>query len=583
MFYTEYDPLTEKYVTDAVAARGRADGGSEGVLAGQTVDLDLAGEYAPDSFVCRFGTDGCVRFTLDGKTETVPYAGRERNGIAIISFTQPAKPIAWHMVLDTRTGAAVVAETWFGITVPVGYDLRGGKPPVGTRDIPRELQRQLHFGAYRIGGEAPTCTNRLEGAGYHWKYDTGKEILTFFPSVSACTVVELGSAMGGITVTNPADYVRLDDRYYVVFRWDAVFSGAMELDVIDLFDMESLGLTFGFDEKNGLGYYFRGAQLTMTGTLAHLEMIGDNGDKPYASPFLKGKGARYVYRPKDMHLPMTHAEALEKIARELHVFDNVDGVMDSGHNMPLSDKLAGRRFAVRPDREKYAQAPWTGKPGPGAEYEFLSRDELRVRLDGGEWHTEKVRCFEADGDLFFFAHMLTGDPDYAMLAQAVDFRTGLTTTIRCAVGNWHSEWESGAEVLFGTLVYPGVTPPFARRHHFTDELVGCSFAWNYQDDMNSIHMYSSPESYSWTIFRPDNAGGATWSSPCFYIKLREDVYLFSWSEENCNGNQGIVVINRRIRHDGGFFYGMYQDGLKLSITGAYMRELGKLDIRKYFL
>ena len=96
-------------------------------------------------------------------------------------------------------------------------------------------------------------------------------------------------------------------------------------------------------------------------------------------------------------------------------------------------------------------------------------------------------------------------------------------------------------------------------------------------------MYSSPESYSWTILQGDNAGGVSWSSPCFYIKLREDVYLFQWIEENCNGNQGLVVINRKIQHDGGFFYGMYEEcGLKLSITGAYMRELGKLDIRKYF-
>ena len=114
------------------------------------------------------------------------------------------------------------------------------------------------------------------------------------------------------------------------------------------------------------------------------------------------------------------------------------------------------------------------------------------------------------------------------------------------------------------------------------ELVGQCFAWAYSETMSSIHVYSSPESYSWTIFSGDNSGGATWSSPCFYIKLRPDVYLFQWVEENCNGSQGLVCINRKIQHDGGFFYGVSHNGLNLNITGAFMRELGKFRIKKYF-
>ena len=53
-------------------------------------------------------------------------------------------------------------------------------------------------------------------------------------------------------------------------------------------------------------------------------------------------------------------------------------------------------------------------------------------------------------------------------------------------------------------------------------------------------------------------------------------------EEKCNGSQGLLVINRKIQHDGGFFYGVSRNGVMLNVTGAYMRELGKFDIMKYF-
>ena len=53
-------------------------------------------------------------------------------------------------------------------------------------------------------------------------------------------------------------------------------------------------------------------------------------------------------------------------------------------------------------------------------------------------------------------------------------------------------------------------------------------------------------------------------------------------EENCNGKQGLVCINPRLLHDGGFFFGVGADGLSLNTTGAFGRELGRYDIMKYF-
>ena len=297
----------------------------------------------------------------------------------------------------------------------------------------------------------------------------------------------------------------------------------------------------------------------------------------------KDKGGRYSYRPADMDIPMTREEALEHAKEKQFIFGGGQNIMASGNNMAQCFALVGKKFKVWNDNEKYAQAPWSGDKGKPWEYQIIDGTTLKWRHGSRNWKEEKYLCFEPDKELYFFAHMLTGDPDYSMVAQVLDFKTGLSTTIKTGIGNWHSEWEAGANVLFGTVEAPGVqAAPFARRHHFTDELVGQCFAWAYSETMSSIHVYSSPESYSWTIFSGDNSGGATWSSPCFYIKLRPDVYLFQWVEENCNGSQGLVCINRKIQHDGGFFYGVSHNGLNLNITGAFMRELGKFRIKKYF-
>ncbi len=186
---------------------------------------------------------------------------------------------------------------------------------------------------------------------------------------------------------------------------------------------------------------------------------------------------------------------------------------------------------------------------------MFSKDKLKWRVPGGTWNEEKYVAFEPAKNLIFFSPMLTGNPDFANVSQVVDFDNGLDTTVRAQIGNWHSEWEIGACAKFGVLEYGDIVPPFAHRHHFTTDLVGKCYAWTYSATMRSIPVYSSPWSYSWTIFQNNNSGGATWSSPCFYIKLRDDAYLFEWVEENCNGSQGIVVFNPSLLHDSGFFFG----------------------------
>ena len=588
MFFTNFNPMSKEEIDKKVAAKPKADGPECDLIVGWTFKARLEGEFAPEQLEYKILDTGNLTVIENGKSYNAPYTAISLGCVVLLTHLIPGTTRGWHLVIDTETYAITAFETWFGIEVPVGGDLFGMREPTGTREIPREIQRHYHFGWADCGnnekpGKLHTTTNRIEGRGLHWQYDNGYELLTFFPSVVCSTLVELSDPQGGID-DKPSDYIVIDDKFYIYARWDVEFSGKMWIEVMNFFDMEAVGVEFGFGEDDELVYATHTAKLEITGDAAHLEKITTFGDKEPPMAMLKGKGARYSYRPRDIDIPMTREEALKHAAESQRIFEfGGPNIMASGNNLPFSDYLVGKQFKVKLDGEKHVAAPWAGTKEPVYEYNVVSKDRLKWRYPGGTWQEEKYVAFEPAKDIILFSHMLTGDPNYANVTQAVDFSTGLATTVHAQIGSWNSEWEIGAYAKFGVLEYGDIVPPFARRHHFTTDLVGKCYAWAYSDTMSSIHVYSSPESYSWTIFQGDNSGGATWSSPCFYIKLRDDAYLFQWVEENCNGSQGLVVFNPKILHDSGFFFGVSHTGLSLNITGAYARSLGKFDIMKYFV
>ena len=77
-----------------------------------------------------------------------------------------------------------------------------------------------------------------------------------------------------------------------------------------------------------------------------------------------------------------------------------------------------------------------------------------------------------------------------------------------------------------------------------------------------MHFYAGPHTYSWIIFSPDGAGGMQWSSPGWYSKLRDGVYIMAWVEEACNGGLGVILYNQKLMHDAGFGFHVNKVGLE---------------------
>jgi phenolic acid decarboxylase len=450
----------------------------------------------------------------------------------------------------------------------------------------REVWRHFMFGYVDTGAPAPqkrhALTNRIEGKGTYWKNDNGVEMLYFFPSVVWSSFLELSDPLGGITITAPSDYIKIDDRLYIYSRVEQEYSGTFTLEVIDLFTVRHVGMRLGFDKNDVLDYSMYSGKGEVTGQSTNLEPLTDYGTEiPFGEAHRKqinpqNKGVRPSYRPRFMHKDYTKTEVDEVIRTKSQIFEG-QSIMSSFNTMEVSDYMVGKRFTLRYDN------------GPAWEYEIIDDRHLKWREEGeSTWHSEIHQGFEAAKDIILFCHICTGSDPLRCLTQAVDFSKALATCVDAQLGNGRKPWEVGHRAIFGVLeLERGPTPPAVERHSFTTDLVGKAFAWTYGEFMQSIHVYSTPNSYSWTIMLPKNAGGWMWSSPCLYVKLRDDAYLMSWTEDACNGNQGTFILNPWIMHDAGFFFGMGDSpggssDVHLTPMGAFARPLHGFDVLKYF-
>ena len=207
------------------------------------------------------------------------------------------------------------------------------------------------FGYVDTGTPAPeklhALTNRIEGKGTYWKNDNGVEMLYFFPSVVWSSFVELSDPLGGITITAPSDYIKINDRLYIYSRVEQEYSGTFTLEVIDLFTVRHIGMRLGFDKNDALDYSMYCGKGEVTGQSTNLEPLTDYGTEiPYDERHRKqinpeNKGSRPAYRPRFMHKDYTKAEVDKIIKTNTKIFEG-RSIMSSSIPWNLPNIWQGR-------------------------------------------------------------------------------------------------------------------------------------------------------------------------------------------------------------------------------------------------
>ena len=488
------------------------------------------------------------------------YGALSLQQLVLFSHMVPGTQKGYNVVVDLETGLATVFEVWFS-----GYTDK------------REVQRQIYYGYVdKRGQEAPKArhgiTNRLEGKGFHWTQDTGIETLELYPSVLYSNFVELTRFGGELSFCGPSDYIKISDEQYIYSRVECEFSGTMTLYALDLFSLKQVGMRLGFNETDALEYYLFTGSGEMVGQIAQFERFGDPGDKIVLGnrPAPTKKGERPVYRPLLTNPAMTKEEVEAAVVKNTVVFNPRNAM--AGNKLPASAFLVGKQVTVRYD-----------DGGPVLDYRFDGLQKLRWRREGeARWREETYEAWEPAAGVILFGHLLSGSPRHDSVAIVIDFDNGLTSCVQGMLGTPYMANEASRKTWFGVVDMQGLTPPKYRRHQFTDELIGRSLTWNYSPGLTSMHVYTTPHSFSWIIFLENGAGGLEWSGPAEYVKIRDDLYLFNWLEEACNGTLGILVINMRTMHDCGIGYHCGQNGLSLSSVGAQARNAGHYDIKKFY-
>lgn len=512
-----------------------------------------------------------------GKAASGGYGALETRGLVLVSHMIPGTQRGYQLVVDQRSGLATVFAVSFSgyaaqETAAAAEAKREPQFKNGRRN--REVQRNIWFGYVDRGGAAPTArhtyTNRLEGKGIHWKQDNGIEILEFFLSITYSNFIELTRFGGEMTVCAPSDYIMVNDHQFIYARTECEFTGTFTLEIVDLFDLTQVGVRLGLTDKDALEYYLYTGQGAITGQTATFEVFGNNNETR--------AGRRGVYRPIETFEVMTDEQVKDQVLNHAHAFGDGKGsgaASMGGYKGEQITHFAGKKLSISMDGN-----------GPAMDYEFVDGKQLKWRHAGdGNWRDAWYEMYEPDDQVFFFAHFLDAEFPRSCAMVAIDMKNGLCTLVKGTTGTKFRNNETHPTYFFGVFHMEGAPiPPTYLRHGWTDEMMGEAVTWNYapgNPGLTSMHFYATPWSYSWIIFQPDGSGGMQWSSPGWYSKVRDGLYIMAWVEEACNGTLGVICFNRRTMHDAGFGYHVGSNGLSLSVVGARARHAGRFNIRKH--
>ncbi len=270
------------------------------------------------------------------------------------------------------------------------------------------------------------------------------------------------------------------------------------------------------------------------------------------------------YRSWDLKTSRETVEAVVRASADPKVYTS--NRLAGPYTPPDSDDLNGKTLTFRAGERTMV-------------FEVLSTNALRFSENGGEAKDCYCKVKTLNHEIYLLNQLIPGYPCTRQVTLIADMKNGCATVCDAHIGTEHSNIDVGRTFLFGTLegLYSG-----APLHHFTDELVGKAIEWDYGSGIVHVkHMYTSNLFYSYTVASANGAWMA--SNPADYVKLRDNVYIFSFVEERQIGTQGLFVIDLDHHytdgehlHDMGCFYGYGTEQLLSACVGAIGKRTDEL-------
>lgn len=252
-------------------------------------------------------------------------------------------------------------------------------------------------------------------------------------------------------------------------------------------------------------------------------------------------------------------------------------------NLDVDKETVKNAVAMTTDPEKYTKISLAGPYTPedvtdlnGKIFKFKGEGREFTFDFGKEPHDvffkeddeEAVNCYcnvkSLDHEVFFVNFLVPGNEFARQITLVPDMTTGYATIVDAHFGTENSNIDVSREFIFGRL--EGNFKD-GEGHGFTNELVGKAIEWDYGPHiMNIRHMYTSNLYYTYGAMAPKGAWMAT--NPADYVKIRDNIFLFSFVEERQAGLQGLFLIDLDKVHDIGSFFGVSADHVSSACVGA---------------
>lgn len=237
---------------------------------------------------------------------------------------------------------------------------------------------------------------------------------------------------------------------------------------------------------------------------------------------------------------------------ERYTYNNLAGE----YTPPFTEKLADKQMRIVISSHKYY------------DYKFRGIHGLQWSADNEKIHEEFYQALElpgADG-IILVQHYCKGSVPPTVHTLVLDLNTGLATVCVASAGVPTAPREIQREFFFGLI--EGYEDPKIR-HEFTEDMVGKAIYWTYRREplVRIKHIYTAPLYYTYQM---TNEQGQCWvaSNPADFIKIADQVYVFSFVEERQAGTQGFFLINLKNLHDVGSFFGIQAHGMECCMFGA---------------